>query len=86
MTVTDQVRAFIVNELNWDGPPALLTEDYALIDEGAIDSLGIFQMVSFIESQFGVPVDDEELVLENFGTLRSISALVTAKLPTEAPG
>lgn len=83
MTVTERLRAFIVDELKWSGSPDILTDDYALIENGVVDSLGIFQLVSFVERELGVAVADEELILENFGTLRTISALVEAKLPAE---
>lgn len=41
-----------------------------------IDSAGIFQVVSFVETEFGVEIADEEPVPEHFGTLGGISRLV----------
>ncbi len=82
MTTTstiDQLRTFIVNELNYEGSPQELTEDFPLIESGVLDSLGIFQIVSFIESEFGVEIADEELVGENFGSLKRIARLVDDK-------
>jgi acyl carrier protein len=43
-----------------------------LLSEGIIDSLGILQLVGFIEEQFHIVIADEDVVLENF---QSISAL-----------
>lgn len=77
--IEDRVRRFIVEELNWDGVPGELTSDYPLLDRQVLDSLGIFQLVSFLEDEFGVEIDDEELVPEHFGTLGSIAGLVNAK-------
>lgn len=79
---TERLRTFIVEELSWEGSPSDLTEDYPLIERGTLDSLGIFQLVSFIENEFGVEVRDEELVRDNFGTLNDITALVEAKRAT----
>jgi len=76
---TDRLRTFIVKELSFDGSPEELTDDYPLIDRGVLDSLGIFQVVSFIEGELGVEIQDEELVRDNFGTLRDIGALVESK-------
>jgi acyl carrier protein len=76
---TDQLRTFIIKELSFDGSPDELTDDYPLIDRGVLDSLGIFQVVSFIEGELGVAIQDEELVRDNFGTLRDIGALVESK-------
>ena len=78
-TTIDRLRSFMLDELGWEGSPEELTPDFPLIERGALDSLGIFQMVSFIEGEFGVEVRDEELVRENFGSLESIGRLVDSK-------
>lgn len=76
---TDKLRTFIVEELNYEGSPQELTDDFPLLESGVLDSLGIFQIVSFIESEFGVEIQDEELVGENFGSLKRIARLVDEK-------
>jgi acyl carrier protein len=49
--------------------------------EGVIDSLGIFTIVGFIETQFQVTFDDRELTVENFKDVRTLSKLVQSKRP-----
>ncbi len=44
-----------------------------------IDSLGLIRLVSFMESDCGIRVEDEELVAENFATLHSLGALIEKK-------
>lgn len=73
MSTTDQLRNFIVTELGWRGPE--LADDYPLIENHVIDSLGLFQIVGFLETEFGVTIDDAELVPEKFATLTSIAEL-----------
>jgi acyl carrier protein len=75
MTNTDRVRDFIVDQLHWSGPKDQLTDDYPLLANGVIDSLGLFRIVGFLESEYGVEIDDGELVPDNFATLAAISAL-----------
>ena len=51
-----------------------------------IDSLGLIRLVSFMESDCGIRVEDEELIAENFATLRSLGDLVAQKSQSaEAP-
>lgn len=78
MTIEDRIRTFIVEELGWRGNPAELTDDYPLIDNEVIDSLGIFQLVTFLEEE-GVSVTDEDIVVENFASIRGISRMVASK-------
>jgi acyl carrier protein len=47
-----------------------------------IDSLGLIRLVAFLENDLGIRVDDEELVAENFATLRSLGELLATKTPT----
>jgi acyl carrier protein len=77
--IEEKVRHFIVDELDWDGSPDELTAEYPLLDRHVVDSLGIFHLVSFLESEFGVDIGDEELVPENFGTIGAIARLVETK-------
>ena len=44
-----------------------------------IDSLGLIRLVAFMESDCGIRVEDEELVAENFATLRSLGDLIDRK-------
>ena len=51
-----------------------------------IDSLGLIRMVAFLESELGYRVEDEELVAENFATLRKLGELLATKTPTGPTG
>ena len=53
--------------------------DDSLLDSGIIDSLGILEVVQFLESEFGVHVNDEEMMPENFETINGISIFVNSK-------
>ena len=56
-----------------------ITASDALLDEGLIDSVGIFELVAFIERDFGVSVQDEEIVPENFETVAHIARYIERK-------
>ena len=44
-----------------------------LLGTGIIDSIGILQLVSFIEKRFGVKVPDEDVVFENFQSIDAMT-------------
>jgi acyl carrier protein len=79
MSIADDVRGYIVAEMGWSGSPAELTDDYPLLEREVIDSLGIFKLVTFVEERYGIEVDDEELVPDNFETIAHVAALVSTK-------
>jgi acyl carrier protein len=51
-----------------------------------IDSLGLIRLVAFLENDLGYRIEDEELIAENFTTLRRLGQLLAIKTPTEFTG
>jgi acyl carrier protein len=47
--------------------------DDDLLSAGIIDSLGVLQLVAFIEEQFNIQMPDEDVVLENFQSVNSLA-------------
>lgn len=80
MKTEDRLRRFLSEQLRVDVTP--VTDDFPLIENAVIDSLGIFEIVQFIEEEFGVTVEDEDLVIDNFGTIADIAQLIGARQPT----
>ena len=79
--IEDRIRLFIREELHHPDEP--LARDDPLIERGVLDSLGIMNLVTFVESEYGVTVEDEELVPEHFNTIGDVADLVrTKRTPT----
>ena len=57
-----------------------VTDDLPLLDSGLMDSMGIFELVSALETECGVRIEDDELVPENFNSIDAITGLVEQKL------
>ena len=53
-----------------------LADDESLLDAGVIDSMGVLELVDFIDERYGIAVREEELVPENFGSIAGIVAFV----------
>ena len=50
-----------------------------LLEEKIIDSMGVMELIAFIESNFGIEFIDEDLTVDNFGTMGAILALINRK-------
>lgn len=53
--------------------------DDDLLASGILDSVGITQLVTLVEEEFGVEVGDEDLTAENFGSIRKVLEFVESK-------
>jgi acyl carrier protein len=54
-------------------------DDDALIERGMLDSLGILEVVSFIEKRFAISVADDDLVPEHFETIDRIGSYIQSR-------
>ena len=79
MDFSTTVRDFIVeNFLFGDGEK--LNDDTSFMEEGIIDSTGILELVFFIEENFEIKIEDDELVPENMDNLNNIARFLERKL------
>ena len=76
MDIEQQVRQYLMETGRWDGPASDLTNDFGLIEEDIIDSMGIWSLIAFLEDTYDVVVDTGDLLLENLGTISDITRLV----------
>jgi acyl carrier protein len=76
-----KVRNFIVDNFLFGQANGLL-DDTSFLEAGILDSTGVLEVVGFLEGQFGIRVDDDELTPENLDSIASIAGYVSHKLPT----
>ena len=61
---------------------AQVNADTPLIRSGLVDSLGMEDLIVFLEDSFGIAVEDEDLMPDNFETATAIASFVQRKLGT----
>ncbi len=57
-----------------------VSNDDSLLEGGLIDSLGLLDVVMFLESQFEITLEDDDMVSDHFDSIASISRLVEERL------
>ncbi len=82
-TIEDRVRDFVLKQFPLARKNGLKPEERWL-ESGLIDSLGILDLVHFLEEEFKVQVTDEELLPDNFQSLQAVAAFVRAKQTSNA--
>ncbi|MBI4638154.1 MAG: acyl carrier protein [Candidatus Rokubacteria bacterium] len=50
--------------------------DSHLFESGYVDSAGVVELIAFVESTFGVKLEDEHIFSERFTTINGISSVV----------
>ncbi len=74
--VATKATRFVSQYLN----NATVEPDVDLFATGMVNSLFAMQLVLFVEKEFGVAVDNEDLDYDNFKSINAIGAFVGRKL------
>lgn len=77
--VIDETRRYITENFLYARPDRVVGEDEHLMERGIVDSMGMMELIGFLEERFGVEPADDEITEQNFATLRRIAAFVASK-------
>jgi acyl carrier protein len=78
-SIETELRKYILDKLLFGRTEAELSGDASFLESGIIDSTGVLELVSFLEEQFHVKVEDEDLVPANLDSINAITRFVESK-------
>ena len=82
--IEQELHQFVVDNFLFGDGGKQLSNDDSFLEKGLIDSMGILTMVSFVQDTYAVSVADEELVPENWDSVRRIARFVQSKMSVQA--
>jgi acyl carrier protein len=77
--IKDELRQYILAQFLPGEKASNLHDDTPLRTSGIVDSMGMLQMVSFVEERFGVEVEAYEASIANFDRISDIAAFIESK-------
>ena len=78
MSLQEEIRAFIVDTFLF-GEDGGLSEESSFLEEGIVDSTGIMQLVAYLQEQYQIIIEDEELIPGNLDSIKKVMAFVGEK-------
>ncbi|MBI4206791.1 MAG: acyl carrier protein [Betaproteobacteria bacterium] len=79
-----ELRKFVVENYLF-GRELDFSDDDSFLQKGIIDSTGVLELVSFLESNYGIEVKDEELLPENLDSINNLVRFLNGKMDGAAP-
>lgn len=79
-TVKAKLKAFILQNFLYTSDTGVVDDDASFMESGIVDSTGVLEIVNFLEEEFGIKIEDDELVPTNFDTVNSLDKYVSSKL------
>lgn len=78
--VAQKVRSFLFEHYLFGYNESSFCNDFSFLDYGVLDSLGILELITFIENEFGITVSDAEILPENMDSIDCVSRFVMEKM------
>lgn len=80
MEIKNQIRQYIAKNLLFSDKGFKHSDDASFLEEGIVDSLGIMELVVFIEETFGITVADKDLTPDNFDSVNKLAHYIQRHL------
>jgi acyl carrier protein len=77
--VVSRIREYVVQNFLYMRQGLEFADSDSLLDRGIVDSVGTIELVTFVQDEFAIPVENGEITETNFGTLESIGWFVLGK-------
>lgn len=77
--IRSAIRDIILNQLLRGAPPSVLTDDLSLERSHLIDSAKTADLLLILEESFGITVENEDAVPENFDSVNTLVAYIARK-------
>lgn len=76
--IKSKIRSFIVENFLF-GESDGFSDDASFLDEGIIDSTGVLELVSFLEENYAIHVDDDEMIPDNLDSVDKVAQYIVRK-------
>jgi len=76
--IKTRVRQFVTATF-YVPAPSQLTDAQSLLDSGIVDSTGVLEIIGFLQAEFGVNVEDDEILPENLDSVERLAVYIERK-------
>lgn len=79
MEIESKIRSYVAENLLFSDNGFPYDDDASFLQEGIVDSIGIMELVNYIEGEFKITVEDNELTPDNLDSVEQLANFVRAK-------
>lgn len=77
--VRDRIRRYVEGAFLRTHPNVNLRDDDWLMKKGIVDSMGVVELIKFLEEEFGIEVWGDDITEENLGSVAALTQFVIGK-------
>jgi len=74
------VRTFILENYLFTEDPSQLSDSTSFLQEGILDSMGILELITYIEEEFSLKILESEMIPDNLDSVANVVGFIQTKL------
>ena len=71
----EKIKGFIIENFLF-GEDSDLNDDTSFLEEGITDSTGVLELIEYLEEEFDIEIDDEDMIPENLDSLNNLEQFI----------
>jgi acyl carrier protein len=79
MNAEQQLRNYILENFLFTDDQSVLSNNDSFLNKGILDSTGILELIYFLEDEFGIKVEDDEMIPNNLDSIVNLVAFINKK-------
>ncbi len=79
MSETQAIRSFIMENYLFTDDEKALSNDDSFLEMGILDSTGMLEVIYFLEDDFSIKIEDDEMIPENLDSVNNIIRFLDKK-------
>jgi len=79
METENKIKEYIAKNLLFSNDGYTYADDASFLEEGIVDSQGVMELVMFVEEEFKVSVEDEDITPDNFDSVSLLADYIRRK-------
>lgn len=79
MDIKEKIKQYIAENFLFSNNGFTLDDDESFLEAGVVDSLGVVELVAFVEENYHIAVPDDDIVPNNFDSVESLTAYITRR-------
>jgi acyl carrier protein len=80
ISIEEMIRQHIVDNILFSDNGYLYSDDDSFLENQILDSINIMELVLFVEEEFGIFIDDNEIIRDNFDSINKLSCFTRCKM------
>jgi len=77
--IKKNIKQFVIENFLFGSNEILFSDDDSFLENGIIDSTGVLELIEYIEENYHLKCEDEELTPENLDSLNNITSYIIKK-------